>query len=64
MERFELRDKAPEDLFKRLLKARQRMSLMGCSIDVSQKGGVDNLGDCYFLKINLHVKLLTKGKSE
>ena len=35
VEKIELRNKAPEDLFRTMLKARQRASLMGCSIDVS-----------------------------
>jgi calpain len=35
VERFEMRDKAPDDLFERMLKARKRFSLMGCSIDAS-----------------------------
>ena len=35
VERFELRDKTPEDLLKRMLRAHKRLSLMGCSIDVS-----------------------------
>jgi len=35
VERYEMREKAPEDLFKTMLKARKRLSLMGCSIDAS-----------------------------
>lgn len=35
VERFELRDKAPEDLWPTMLHARKRLSLMGCSIDAS-----------------------------
>ena len=35
VERFELRDKAPEDLLKRMLRAHARFSFFGCSIDVS-----------------------------
>jgi len=35
VERFNLRDDTPSDLLQRLLKARQRSSLMGCSINAS-----------------------------
>ena len=37
VERFELRDKCPDDMLKRLLRAHKRFSLMGCSIDVSAR---------------------------
>lgn len=45
VERFGLRDDAPDDLFERMLKARKRMSLMGCSIDAdagSMESALDN----------------------
>jgi len=35
VERFELGDKAPKDLWQIMLKAVSKGSLMGCSIDVS-----------------------------
>ena len=35
VERFELGRKAPADLYTQMLKASERHSLMGCSIDVS-----------------------------
>ena len=36
VERFNFRENVPDDLFKQMLKAQHRLSLMGCSIDVSR----------------------------
>lgn len=44
-ERYELREKTPEDLFKTLLRAHKRAALMGCSIDAapeSMEAQLDN----------------------